>query len=50
MPVYNAKSIPAEVHVMSGNGRYCCKSRFASLITKFLSHGRVFDVRMWGVT
>jgi hypothetical protein len=26
----------------------CCKSRFASLITNFLSHRRVFHVRMWG--
>jgi hypothetical protein len=34
---------------MSPPGRLCCKSRFASLITKFLSHRRVFHVRMWGV-
>ena len=34
----------------SAIGRLCCKSRFGYLITKFLSHRRVFRVRMWGVT
>ncbi len=34
---------------MSGYGRYCCKSPFASLIRKFLGRRRVFHVRMWGV-
>ena len=29
-------------------GRYCCKSPFASLIRKFLGRRRVFHVRMWG--
>ena len=37
-----------DVRGTSASGRLCCKSRFASLITKFLSHRRVFHVRMWG--
>ena len=39
----------AAVHE-SADGRYCCKSPFASLIRKFLGRRRVFRVRMWGVT
>jgi hypothetical protein len=42
MSAYEAKCDTGESRA-SANDRLCCKSRFASLITKFLSDRRVFQ-------